>query len=832
MAHPPGVPRTTDEQRLAHEQREAWSAASKMLSLAKLAYESRRPLAEVLSAASAAEAAVLFQNAWQSLLGEAVRLHAAERPLRRSLKAIEDFDAAIAGAPARLHGSMQSVLAGAVHLLHVPWLVWLAGDGANSARRWERWTKEVDRIERRATALLAKYDALAGEGAAQSGARHAKRRQRILDYWWRRARSVEGYLEFAGGLGRAGTALLRIAESLAARILGERKDLLAALRAQAEYLADWRGGEFNPPEIKARIASADEWAGEFWNHSMHSIAQLLPESVECYFPRSPLPHWPDPAYILTPQAELRSALQRASLRAGFRGQFYKVTELHLAIAQEIERSSEVVSYAAQASSASGTDLIGEAIANVAARLAEREAMSRSSSINLSRPAIPIILNALLETATQAETARPMRIASSLRRRAEGWLAKGRAGAIVQTESAIATAGLLAVAAYDNLLIKVGWKSPVRAPVPPVITRPDFFQAFQLDVKPRELPALYRRLFRLAPVDDPRFLIGREEELAGFREALSAWHAGQYAAVLLVGARGSGKSSLLNCALPTVFQHENVVRAQFSARIGSPADMDWFLSNALGCPEPSHLPDYLATNRRVIILEEVERSYIRTFGGFDAPRRLLEIVDLSAPTTLWVLVLNLASAAMLDYAIGLRSYFSHTINAMSVWRDDLARAILQRHNLSGLKLAFAPPADSRLRVRLGGRTDPQQAFFDSLYEQSGGNFRSAFQLWLSAVDRVEGGTIHMRQPLAPNLASLRKHLAQQDHFTLLAILQHGSLTPAELALVMAEPESSSRLRLDRLSSLGLVEPDPEHPGLRIDPEALRFVNTLLQSVNLV
>jgi hypothetical protein len=38
-------------------------------------------------------------------------------------------------------------------------------------------------------------------------------------------------------------------------------------------------------------------------------------------------------------------------------------------------------------------------------------------------------------------------------------------------------------------------------------------------------------------------------------------------------------------------------------------------------------------------------------------------------------------------------------------------------------------------------------------------------------------------------------------------------------------------LERLSALGLIEPDPEHPGLRVRPEAQRFANDLLRRVNL-
>jgi hypothetical protein len=123
------------------------------------------------------------------------------------------------------------------------------------------------------------------------------------------------------------------------------------------------------------------------------------------------------------------------------------------------------------------------------------------------------------------------------------------------------------------------------------------------------------------------------------------------------------------------------------------------------------------------------------------------------------------------------------------------------------------------------------YFDSLYQQSGGVFRSAFELWLSSIERVEGETLKIRQPLEPAFASLRAELAQEDLFTLLIIQEHGSLEYAEAADVFCEEVHASRARIDRLVALGLLEPDPEHPGFRVRPEAHRFTTDLLQRVNL-
>jgi hypothetical protein len=174
--------------------------------------------------------------------------------------------------------------------------------------------------------------------------------------------------------------------------------------------------------------------------------------------------------------------------------------------------------------------------------------------------------------------------------------------------------------------------------------------------------------------------------------------------------------------------------------------------------------------------------------------------------------------------------------MSVSRDDLENALLERHRLSGLRLEFAPPPArdpriTRLRNLLGLEESPQRLFFDSLYQQSGGVFRSAFELWLSSIERVEGETLKIRQPLEPAFATLRGELLQEDLFTLLVIQEHGSLEYCETSEILSEDYESSRTRMDRLVSLGLLDKDPEHRGFRVRPEAHRFVNATLRRVNL-
>ena len=106
--------------------------------------------------------------------------------------------------------------------------------------------------------------------------------------------------------------------------------------------------------------------------------------------------------------------------------------------------------------------------------------------------------------------------------------------------------------WERALESFGGKIPARPTLQPVVRRTTLRDTLSLPASKRDLPEIYRLLFRLAPVEDQRFLVGREQELAGLEQALKDWEAGRFAACLVVGARGSGKTSLLNCAAAEIF----------------------------------------------------------------------------------------------------------------------------------------------------------------------------------------------------------------------------------------------------------------------------------------
>ena len=241
-------------------------------------------------------------------------------------------------------------------------------------------------------------------------------------------------------------------------------------------------------------------------------------------------------------------------------------------------------------------------------------------------------------------------------------------------------------------------------------------------------------------------------------------------------------------------------------------------------------------RAVIIIEELERAWLRAIGGYEALRVLLGQIVLTSREVLWIVAMNQAAFRLLNAALGLEGYFSHRINAGAVEQSHLQEAILMRHNLTGLRLRYLPPRDARatrgLRRKLGLHLSPEQIFFQALYRESEGLFRSAFELWLKHIEPGQEGVVYVRPLEAPRYESLLADLSLEELLTLQALLQHGSLTAEEHALVFGIEPATSLDRLEILEDRELIEPDPGRPGFRVRPEAARAVRVALHRRNLL
>jgi hypothetical protein len=538
-------------------------------------------------------------------------------------------------------------------------------------------------------------------------------------------------------------------------------------------------------------------------------------------------------------APLSVALEQYAVdaRKSAADEFRRVGQVNTAIVRDLERVREVIEFARHSEAGGRREIIlAEAQANSLTLLEHR---AESAVLDLA-PLDRVLSRSVLGLIESARIAlRHGQTRAFLRATAAGWsriLRETAATLRVETRRALRKSISLAAEKRARLQERMGLTAPLWRHVEPVRVRSDLRAILHLTPTRHDLPLIYRRLFRLDAVTDPRFLIGRAQEMAALSSAYERWMGGRGTVVLITGARGSGKTSFLNCAEKAIFHSAPVHRLEFRERIRHVDQLRSFIAQALGAPNSELLELELARQRRVVVIEEFERIYLRVPGGFEAARNFLDLVESSARTTMWILALSQAAYSLLDGRLGLGRLASHQINTITSRGEILKRAILQRHDLSGLRLRFAaPPAEdprvNRLRRSLGLERSASELFFEALQRESLGIFRAAFELWQESVERVEGGVLFMRQPLRPRYDKLRGEIDLDDTFRLHAIAQHGSLTAAELADVFEEDELGCRRKLERLHDLQLIELEPERPGFRIRPQAIRLALEILRGQNL-
>jgi hypothetical protein len=764
-------------------------------------------------------------------------------------------------------GSLELELAQACLLLGIPWQRWMEWRLSHFTGRpvplgdmdmaWTRWAGQTAQIPRRVESLLEAAAQAASEAAPRLSAvlagsspevsesrrrRHTELLQTYFGYWARQRRAVATILDLQLRLADVGLELARESTRSLESLEHESRDLLQELDAAIGWLEGQQGAVpiSALPGGEGSLVSAAERVAEWVERAGSRVRSLVPVTVEVLVPRRPLPGRRPPWRRLEAQKVLVEAVATAGPRDATAG-FLEAEAAHRAIVREIERAREVVHLVVEkvpAEGEAGLTMAREALGNALGllRLCRSEATLEFT---------PSVERGLVLAQTQAL----LNARAAFEKGILGlWTrsARDRGRSLAQmawraSASAVRSGGQATARSAEQgaqwLALKAGWLAPPEPAVEPLRSRPHLARILEVRLGERELPMLYRRLFSLAPIKDPRFLVGRARELAGLGELLQRWRAEQSVSGLIVGARGSGKSSLLNCAAASVFAGEQLVRGSIGERLTEAGAVSTFVRGQLGLQPGTELDQALAADRRVIVVEEFERCFLRAVGGFEALKEFLRLIQATACTTLWIVVVNDVAFRYLDAVIQFGQRFSHRINAMAVERQALVSSILQRHRLSALRLQFAPPAAKQPRVQtvrlsLGLERDVEEAFFDALYRQSEGIFRSGFELWLDSIERVEGGVVHMQQPLDPDYRPLEAELTAADLHMLKAILQHGSLQVEDLAWVLSGPPGEHRLRLDRLQDLEIVEPDPSWPGHRIRPQAGRFVRHVLAAHNLL
>ena len=327
---------------------------------------------------------------------------------------------------------------------------------------------------------------------------------------------------------------------------------------------------------------------------------------------------------------------------------------------------------------------------------------------------------------------------------------------------------------------------------------------------RGVPPLYRRLFQFDSLTDEDFLVGRDEELEAFSRAKDRVGQGLSGAVAVTGPVGSGKTSLLHCAVRRYFENDVLWRGRIEKPLPSLKSLTDFLAQTLGI-EADNMTD-LATgiakrqSPPVIIIEGGNLMFERRVGGFEAMRAFLGLLSATEGKAVWIISFSKSGWRYLDRVLGLSNRFDEIITLEGLDRAGIEQALVERHDVSGYQLVFAegPDLGADARWRLRGVKDPRrrqeilrEEFFDELHTASGSNLHAALYYWLRYTNVADRRSV-VASPVQAISTAMLGELSDDELFTMLYVLQHDSLTPEQHARLLRTNVVDSGLTLDYLT----------------------------------
>lgn len=369
---------------------------------------------------------------------------------------------------------------------------------------------------------------------------------------------------------------------------------------------------------------------------------------------------------------------------------------------------------------------------------------------------------------------------------------------------------------------------------------DLPSAAELATQAKKLPRLYRRMFELGPLQNREFMVGREQPLEQLEDIFGRWQQGKTCSVAITGPEGSGKSSLLNCFESEFGAKAKILRREFKLRLQNEAQVldllrQWFEAGEEVDSLTALVEHILARPRCIIIAEEGHNLLLRVIGGRGAVQAFFRVLVATRGHCLWLISFRKHPWQRLDDQFQISQYFTHQISTLFHDQKQIEEALMLRQRTSGYPLVFLGESD---------KDDPeaaqkalQEAFFRELFEAGGGNIEAALYFWLLCLDYdPESNQLQICSVGRLDHGYLRK-LDRLYLFSLAEILCHGGLNVAEHARIFRLDPLKSRLTLDYLQQLTLLEQKPAADTVNgeryvLSPIFYKAVTSTLESMHIL
>ena len=316
----------------------------------------------------------------------------------------------------------------------------------------------------------------------------------------------------------------------------------------------------------------------------------------------------------------------------------------------------------------------------------------------------------------------------------------------------------------------------------------------------DFPVAFRRLFADTSLDAGALLTGREHEVEKVRRILLGEEPGTSRAVAVVGVGGIGQGAVVKALVRGLSERLAVTRHELTEPVTELAQVEAMLA-----PE----------REGVVIVEGLHWLFGIRPGGFAPLRRFLRGVLEDRGRNAWLISAQRPVWAYANRVVPLEDVFPEQVHLHALEREELRRAVLARHRLSGFELRFTrgdghPLLWLKELVTSESRDEEvlEAYYFERLHEATGGVLADALQLWMASIKDLESGSGTMvigELPRTP-LHYVRR-LPEATLMTLRQVARQGRLTVEDHATQFRVDQTESEAELSRLAHWGLLILDP-------------------------
>lgn len=336
---------------------------------------------------------------------------------------------------------------------------------------------------------------------------------------------------------------------------------------------------------------------------------------------------------------------------------------------------------------------------------------------------------------------------------------------------------------------------------------DYLARYAPETHTTDLPPIYAKLFSGEADDDARLATAHRDILEQLVSALTPGAQEDFTSVLVVGERGSGRTTMINLVTHRCARRKVVrIDARYHGRTGGVVAA---LAEELDC---LHDPESIAASLRrattIVLVDDLERFLLPGPPGMADLEQFLRLVRQSSRYAHWVVTAQAPMVQLFDKMVSLTGTFGRWIDLKPLDGRELEHIIENRIRISGLDVVCAERA-SRARWR---RVNERHRYYKTLARQCAGNLRWAILTHARCTSHHNDG-LRAIEPRPAGMPFLER-LGAGPLAVLSTVVAYGELTEDEIANGMMLEIAEVEAYVTVLSNAGLLVPAPGGAGMTI------------------